>query len=286
MNQVPGKVTKLNYLHICKNFVIRSSQLEIENISNPSSDYEISGRRIVDIKLIFESITSFKHLELFKCGACHLRIVKELRIGLISKFTLQCSMCKEVAIVSTDKIEPNHMDINKATVLGTISTGGGHSQLEELLAFCDIPCMSFRTFSHCQSDVASHIYETAHDLMLLAGKEEAQLATDAGDIDNDGIPKITVIADGAWCKRSYKTNYNASSGVVSTYNLSQKTRNISFQFFIRELSLVNVPKKFFIWASKINTASYVLGQRRCHRNQRHTIVLRIGLGRLHLWSQK
>lgn len=47
------------------------------------------------------------------------------------------------------------------------------------------------------------------------GKVEAELAIKAGDINFDGVPVITVVADGAWSKKSYKKNYNALSGVVS-----------------------------------------------------------------------
>jgi len=51
--------------------------------------------------------------------------------------------------------------------------------------------------------------------MLLAGKEEGGLAIERGDVDQYGRPKIAVVVDGAWSKRSYRTNYNALSGVVS-----------------------------------------------------------------------
>jgi len=52
--------------------------------------------------------------------------------------------------------------------------------------------------------------------MSLAGKEEAKLAYNNGEVDCLGRPKIAVIADGAWSKQSYRTKYNALSGVVST----------------------------------------------------------------------
>ncbi|EFA13422.1 hypothetical protein TcasGA2_TC010268 [Tribolium castaneum] len=44
--------------------------------------------------------------------------------------------------------------------------------------------------------------------MLAAGQKERALAIEAGEID-------TVVVDGAWTKRSYKSNYNASSGVAT-----------------------------------------------------------------------
>ncbi|CAH1383606.1 unnamed protein product, partial [Tenebrio molitor] len=50
--------------------------------------------------------------------------------------------------------------------------------------------------------------------MKIAGKEEARLAIEAGMVNEQGIPIITVLTDSAWSKRSYKTNYNALSGVA------------------------------------------------------------------------
>ncbi|KAG8234222.1 hypothetical protein J437_LFUL011685 [Ladona fulva] len=51
--------------------------------------------------------------------------------------------------------------------------------------------------------------------MLLAGEEEAKVALEAGEVDRDGIPVITVVADRSWAKRSYKNNYKSLSGVES-----------------------------------------------------------------------
>ena len=40
------------------------------------------------------------------------------------------------------------------------------------------------------------------------------MAKEKDDVDENGIPMITVIADGAWCKRSYCSAYNARSGAA------------------------------------------------------------------------
>jgi hypothetical protein len=55
--------------------------------------------------------------------------------------------------------------------------------------------------------------------MQKAVEEEKRITINCGNIDTDGIPVITVIADGQWSKRNYKTKYDASSGVVSNFNL-------------------------------------------------------------------
>lgn len=48
------------------------------------------------------------------------------------------------------------------------------------------------------------------------GEEEARLAKESRDVDDEGYPLVTVTADGAWPKRSYKNKYDAASGLVST----------------------------------------------------------------------
>ena len=48
--------------------------------------------------------------------------------------------------------------------------------------------------------------------MKEAGKEEKRLAEERGSF-HDGVPAISVIVDGGWCKRSHKHSYNANSGV-------------------------------------------------------------------------
>ncbi len=50
--------------------------------------------------------------------------------------------------------------------------------------------------------------------MQKAGEEEKKIALELGNVDTDGVPLITVVADGQWSKRSYKTKFNAFSGAV------------------------------------------------------------------------
>jgi hypothetical protein len=52
--------------------------------------------------------------------------------------------------------------------------------------------------------------------MIDAGQKDFTLALEAGEIDSNRVAIITVNIDGAWSKRSYKTNYNGVWG--SFYN--------------------------------------------------------------------
>ncbi|KAJ8884693.1 hypothetical protein PR048_016551 [Dryococelus australis] len=52
--------------------------------------------------------------------------------------------------------------------------------------------------------------------MCEAAEEEAKMVIEADGVDNEGHPMITVVANGAWSKCSYKTKYNSLSGLGST----------------------------------------------------------------------
>jgi len=76
--------------------------------------------------------------------------------------------------------------------------------------------MANSTFSRQHEDLSSNIHNLAWDEIRKAGEEERQLAIEAEeDIDVDGIPFCSVVADGQWSKRSYKTKYDSLSEVVS-----------------------------------------------------------------------
>lgn len=61
---------------------------------------------------------------------------------------------------------------------------------------------------------------TAATEMELAASEEKDLAIQRGDVDSEGIPLLTVVVDGSWAKRSYRTNFASLSGTVSCFSFS------------------------------------------------------------------
>jgi len=92
--------------------------------------------------------------------------------------------------------------------------GIGQKQLAELSAAMEIPCMTSTTFFKEHENLSSSIHSSAWEEIKKAGEEERKLAIEAGDVGDDGIPFCTVVADGQWSKRSYKSKYDALSGVV------------------------------------------------------------------------
>ncbi|VVC41424.1 Hypothetical protein CINCED_3A023447 [Cinara cedri] len=62
--------------------------------------------------------------------------------------------------------------------------------------------MSNNAYQQFHLDLLKHTKVTAIEATIEAGKEEADIAKKEGNINENGIPLITVIADGAWSKRS------------------------------------------------------------------------------------
>lgn len=187
---------------------------------------QLSGRRIVNIADFVEQIKDLdRHSPLFKCSFSNMEIISENRVGLKSALIFKCKMCNFKSTVWTEK-EKNVMDVNTAAVSGTITTGGGHAQVEEFLSVLDIPPMSQKTFKKYEQKVSVGWAATAAAEMEDAAAEEARLAREHGEVDKDGTPLITVVADGAWCKRSYRTNYSSLSGVAAI--VGYRTRKVVF----------------------------------------------------------
>ncbi|KAJ8968814.1 hypothetical protein NQ314_002076 [Rhamnusium bicolor] len=118
------------------------------------------------------------------------------------------------------------MDVNDALALGTLSTGTGYSMVNELFSVLNVPFMSPNTYQRHHENVAELIHKLSWATIEKSGKEETELARELGQVDGNGTPFISVIADGAWSKRSYSTNYNAPSGVACI--IGARTRKILF----------------------------------------------------------
>lgn len=170
----------------------------------------------MEFDYLFEQIVQIgSHNSLFDCGVKHLSIDKEKRHGLHSKFELVCNMCGEKFELQTARHDDFKMDINQDIVSGIMSTGAGYTQLNTVLAHADIPPMSLRLYQATHDQVSQWWEQTADHCMAEAGKEEVEHAKLIGNMSSQGIPMIAVIADACWSKRSYGTNYDASSGAAA-----------------------------------------------------------------------
>jgi len=76
------------------------------------------------------------------------------------------------------------------------------------------------------SSVGGIVHASAWDEMKNAGDEEREIALKNGILDEDETPMCTVIADGQWSKRSYKTKYDGFSGAATI--IGYNTRKVLF----------------------------------------------------------
>lgn len=162
---------------------------------------------------MFKKIAQINH-EPYGCNFSNLLLVEERKNGYFSEFLFTCNMCHKNEVIESENPNSTLMNVNTATVTAVVNSGQGFTQLETFSAIMNMPSMSNKLYQKLHEDVHKFTSETAWEAMSLAAEEEAKLAVANGDVREDGIPMITVIADGAWSKRSYKSNYNALSGVV------------------------------------------------------------------------
>ena len=94
-----------------------------------------------------------------------------------------------------------------------MSTGSGHSQLQESMSVLGVPVMTKKSFIDTERSIGEMWEKELLESMAAAGREEKRLAEENGSY-HEGVPAITVIVDGGWSKRSHKHSYNAKSGVA------------------------------------------------------------------------
>lgn len=122
--------------------------VEQENNStevNNSFD-SLNGRRLVNIRYIFESIQSIKH-QGFDCTFRDLEFTKEKRKGFFSTFCFTCKLCgSKETINSEDPSDNVNINANMAVVSAVVNTGQGYGQLEEFAATLNMPVISNRMY--------------------------------------------------------------------------------------------------------------------------------------------
>ncbi|CAI6377348.1 unnamed protein product [Macrosiphum euphorbiae] len=210
-----------------ENYVINSTQLSVE-MSNEQieSSKELCGRRIVDMNFVFKQILNCRHKGGLDCTFLDMELISEHRKGFFCSWLFKCLVCQiKIKIDSENTSETEYVGVNKAAVSGSIAIGIGHTQLNEFSATIDVPYISPNVFIKLQSNIGEIINETAWDEIYLAGIEEKKLAIEDGNLNSDGVPMITVVADGSWCKRSYKTKY---SYIINLTIIGFRTKKILF----------------------------------------------------------
>ena len=188
----------------------------------------VEGYRIIDLK----QLSSHEHditLHVATCdkargytrstGKSPVKFLGEqTRHGLASTISSVCLGChKECILHSSKKIDSHdsskRFEANVMAVWGQMSVGGGATSLNEGLATMGIPGITPYTFSLIESQVGSWWQGVLLEELKVAGAEERKLAIENSEY-NEGVPAISVIVDGGWCKHTHEHSYNAMGGVA------------------------------------------------------------------------
>ena len=188
----------------------------ITEVAEKQEEFQLDGKRIVDIAYFIEQLQLlYRHDDKFGCSISDMKVIAETRKGLNSAITFKCSMCHVKKVIWTNKIPKSSVSVNTDAVIGAIGIGIGFANMEEFFSTLNIPCMSANTYA-AEHELVSNAWETCAAEEMKKGIEiEKELALERGDIDDEGVPLLTVIVDGTWSKRSYRTNYSSLSGAVS-----------------------------------------------------------------------
>ena len=177
----------------------------------------VQGSRIINLEKLAPFINSVsEHSKTCQLGTVSLT-GETYRAGLASILSAKCSGCRmEIAFPTSSKVASlsgsQLWECNVAAVWGQMATGGGHAPLAELMSVLGVPVMSKKSFIATEKEVAGKWQASLEEKMREAAEEEKKLAEERG-LFHEGIPAITVIVDGGWCKRTHKHSYNAKSGV-------------------------------------------------------------------------
>ena len=178
----------------------------------------VDGARIVNIEQLGKYIEELSsHVAQCEENTGSVALLGEKRDGLASIVSTECTGCGyKINLETSPKVKGpsgyNCWEVNLAAVWGQMSTGGGHSSLQESMAYLGVPVMAKKTFTKTERAIGEWWRDRLQQSMEEAGKREKELAIERGDYHED-IPAITVITDGRWSKRSHRHSYNAKSGV-------------------------------------------------------------------------
>ena len=175
----------------------------------------IQGSRITNLEKLQKYINQLT-VHAAQCGG-EIVLTGETKAGLASIMSSRCSACSyTVSLETSCKVKgprgKRQWECNLAAVWGQMSTGGGHSRLQETMGVLGIPVMAPKNFISAERGIGEWWRKELQEVMVDAGKEEKRLAEERADF-HEGVPAITVIVDGGWSKRSHRHSYNAKSGV-------------------------------------------------------------------------
>ena len=210
--------SRSNYISARKKDAIRKAvAARRSKVTKALPKQQFNSSRVIDLSKLAVNIQKITSHSASCGGSC--TVDGEIyRAGLASIIQVTCTKCDTVFHIEsssrfTDKSGKKYWTVNLGAVLGQMAIGGGASHLTQTMISLGTPSMSKHTFTSTERYLSEEIEKMLAKSMIEAGKKEREHAI-ANNRYFQGVPAITVIADGGWSKRSHKHSYNAKSGVA------------------------------------------------------------------------
>ncbi|XP_061708689.1 uncharacterized protein LOC133518921 isoform X1 [Cydia pomonella] len=186
---------------------VESHKLKVE--CAPDELNGLSGNRIVDIAHVLQwAFILERHRS--QCEGSCITYVAELKDGFNSIFLFQCSMCKKEFRYCNE----NGQKLNKSFVWGTLTAGSYYTQAAHITNLMDIPTLSANKFRKIEKTLGDVWKDHLSDEIKKNGEQERAIAIQKNNVDENGIPYVSVYVDGGWPKRSYGHDFSSPSGMV------------------------------------------------------------------------
>ncbi|KAG7197660.1 hypothetical protein KM043_016480 [Ampulex compressa] len=154
---------------------------DIENIVL-HDDWNIDTTRLRFTEIDRQSIVGFGHvfaelqrLSTHWINGIECRFAVETgtkRHGRKTQYFVECRMCRFRKSFWNKPIVDDILNVSEDAVCGTILTGTGHKQLEELLGTMDVPCMSNKTYLIYHSEMSETFTAIAEKEMREASEKK------------------------------------------------------------------------------------------------------------------
>lgn len=160
-------------------------------------DGEFCGYRLIDIKLVFSAIQNALCCKI--CG--HSVSINEKNLtGLCSKFTIDCSNCKEISSFKTSKMigtKVNQPEINVRFTYAMKSIGKGHPSMKLFCGVMDLPQpVAVNSYNSMIKKLLVCAENVSTAFMKKAAVEEVELSESTD---------IVVSGDGTWKTRGHSS---------------------------------------------------------------------------------
>ncbi|CAG2204863.1 unnamed protein product [Mytilus edulis] len=208
-----NKAKRINLWHKCskKNYYIyrsKEGKFQKHKITNITA----SGYRLINLKSMQEHFTEITTHTIFceaaRTIACNggsaINLESQLSsYGLACILSARCTGCQKQFVLETSpklKTEgSNHYDINVRATWGSLTSGNGLAQLNELMSTLDSPSMTQKTFSTIENEI-NHWWENMLEEDLKCAIEEEKRIAIENNRFHEGVPSISVICDGGGLK--------------------------------------------------------------------------------------